>query len=170
MMKPDRLLLLSAGLALTILLFFAPRPPHADSVKTSELMFLTLEISDQGISLVEWNTVSGTMKRERRDDGRSGIVYEAQSAAGATLWRGALDDPRIVRLESYDPATPGTIARQFVRRESAQFTIRVPREVTIDRIAFFNQSSAFGKDGRALVTRTPLVTVAWPSTRQGRKP
>jgi hypothetical protein len=164
-----RILLVTVASALAVCVLLAPEPPRADSATTSELTFLTLEISDQGITLVEWNTVPGTIKRPRRSDERTGIVYEVQSVAGGVLWRGALDDPRIVRLESYDPSPSGKITGQFIRRETAQFTIRVPREVSVHRIAFFSQSRS-EKAGFPSVTQTPLSTIDWPSTRQGRRP
>ncbi len=169
MLKTNRLPLVFIGLILAVILLLTPDPPHADSVKSSELTFLTLEISDQGIRLVEWNTVPGTIKRPRHQDGRSAIVYEAQSVSNDASWEGGLDDPRIVRLESFDASPAGTISARIIRRDTAQFTIRVPRDVTIHHLAFFDQRRV-EKGGRPSVSRTPLAILEWPTTRQGKTP
>lgn len=167
-MTANRIRFLTA-VAVTLLLAFAPRPPQADSNAKSEVVFLTLEISDAGVSLVEWNTVAGTVKHSRRDNLRSPLTYSVQSAAGSTLWRGGLDDPRIVRIESYSTDPPGTITPHVFRRDTAQFTIRVPYDPSIDRIEFSRQSRV-ERNGNVSTDKASLATIVWPSTRTGKRP
>jgi hypothetical protein len=160
---------IAIALCLTVLLIWAPVPPRADSESLSEIVYLTLEISESGVALIEWNTVEGTLKRPRQVNPHATIAYTAKSAAGATLWSGGLDDPRVVRIESYALDPSGTITPHLIHRDSAQFAIRIPYGIEIDRIEFARQSAEF-KDGRVTASQTPLATIAWPSTRAGKRP
>lgn len=157
------------AVVLTLFLLAAPQPPHADSVKTSEVVFLTLELSDAGVALVEWNTVPGSVKRSRREVSNSPIAYSVKTSTGATFWQDGLDDPRIVRVESYMLASTSSITPHLIRRETAQFTIRVPYGAGIDRLEFVRQSTDY-KSEQAELTQTPIATVAWPSSRAGKRP
>lgn len=157
---------IAIALALTLLLLGAPKSPRADSGRVSELMFLTLAISDSGISLVEWNTVPGTLKRGRLDEISKPVIYEAKTAAGITLWSGGAEDPRIIRVESYVLDSAAGIKPHLVRREIAQFTIRVPYNPDIDRIEF-SRLSTDDKDGQLAASRVPISTIVWPKTRKG---
>jgi hypothetical protein len=158
-----------AAVVLTLVLIAAPQPPHADSVKTAEVVFLTLELSDAGVTLLEWNTVPGIVKRSRGKFTHSSIAYSAKSASGESLWHGGLDDPRIVRVETYALDSTSSITPHLIRRETAQFTIRVPYGAEIDRIDFVRQSTDY-KSNQATLIQTPLSSVAWPSTRAGKRP
>lgn len=167
-MSGSRIIVIVA-VVLTLLLLAAPQPPHADSVKTSEVVFLTLETSDAGVTLIEWNTVPGSVKRSRREFSNSPIVYSVKTSSGATVWQDGLDDPRIVRVESYMLDSTTSSTPHLIQRETAQFTIRVPYGAGIDRLEFVRQSTDY-KSRQSVLTQTPIATVAWPSTRAGKRP
>ncbi len=161
-----RLALLTFGTALTLLLAASLHMTRADSEARDEIAFLTFELSDSGVKLVEWRTVPGTLKRARTGAVSKPIVYEAKSAAGITLWSGGEEDPRFVRIESYALDSVSGITPHLIRRDSAQFTIRVPYHPNIERIEFSRQSIV-EKNGQSTLSRSPLTVVAWPKSREG---
>jgi hypothetical protein len=89
------------------------------------MLFLHLKLNAQGLSLVKSTFRPGVLKPTVNPEGRD-LLCEVFSEKGEKLWKRALDDPRVQRVEYEDPPGSGRLKRKEIRREEAEFTLRVP--------------------------------------------
>lgn len=161
-------LLLASSLLLVLLPYNLLRPLRANTGSPGEIVFLTLEVVANEVHLLEWTTVPGTLKQARVTSSAKGISYIASSAAGASLWRGVVDDPRIVRLEYPESDADGGIASLALVRDTATVTIRIPARTDIDRLEFFASSSGSATPLSKASAGASMGIIDWPQARQGR--
>ena len=94
--------------------------------ETDKILFLHLRMKDGVITLAKSATVPGTLKPQRRSEKPGAFQFEIETAAGVSLWNGAMDDPSIRRYEYEDPENPGAIKTKVVRFAEVEFVVRVP--------------------------------------------
>jgi hypothetical protein len=78
----------------------------AQSNEAPQIRFFHLRIKDQTVSLVDTTTRPGVLK-PRLNNGPAGLQYELVSAAGISLWKGAVPDSALRHFEYEDPPGSG---------------------------------------------------------------
>ena len=96
------------------------------AAKDNKILFLHLRMKDGAITLVKSASVSGTLKPQRRAENPGTIQFDVETAAGVSLWSGAMDDPSVRRYEYEDPEKPGAIKTKVVQLAEVEFVVRVP--------------------------------------------
>jgi len=162
------LLLLASCLLLVVLPYNFLRPIRANTGSSQEIVFLTLEVVANEVRLLEWNTVPGSLKRARIPSTAKGISYVASSAAGALLWQGTIDDPRLVRLEYSGSDSPGSIENVVLTSDTATVTIRIPARTDIERLEFFASPAHSATPLSTASAGASMGVIDWPRARQGR--
>ncbi len=140
----------------------SPEPTQAETNGTPQILFLHLKVKNQTVSLVDSATRPGVLKRPRQaaaDD----LHYEVLSATSNSLWKAAVLDPTLRRLEYEEPPGSGNLKRKTVVSDEADFTIRIPLSPEARRVDFYTlESSAPAAKGEKAVARKSLGSVVLP--------
>ena len=139
----------------------------AQTNQEAGILFLHLKLNAQGGSLVKSTFRPGVLKPQPNPEGRD-LVCEVISAKGETLWKGGLDDPRVQRFEYEDPPRSGRLKRKEIRREEAEFTLRVPALSEARRLEIYRLAPAGaggkGEPGRAKKSCGSIVLPPKPTS------
>lgn len=127
------------------------------------IAFLTLRVTIDTVTLTDWQSVPGKLKKLRHQRATSGLLYKATAAGGEVLWQGSVPDPLIQRFEYEDPDNPGVLKAKLVTRDSATVVIRLPANLAVESISFWKLRAAVLPDGtKTSVRRIDLGTISWP--------
>ena len=123
------------------------------------ILFLTLQITSDQVSLIDSRTTSGKLKTPRTESGEFEINYEAVSKSGNIVLANGLDDPRFETLEYEDPDNPGQLKQIDVTRDTANFVIRVNSTKELSHVNFFRYDVQSKNDGTIERTKVDLGRV-----------
>lgn len=154
-----RLIVLTPFLALA---FMWPGECSHAAESGDSIAFLTLRVTSDTVTLTDWQSVPGKLKRLRRQRETSGLLYEAMAAGGEILWQGSVPNPLIQRFDYEDPDNPGVLKAKLVTRDSATVVIRLPADLAAKSISFWKLRAAASPDGKTSVHRVDLGTISWP--------
>ena len=107
-----------------------------------KFLFLHLQLKDGVITLIKSAAVPGVLKPQRRLDKPGAFQFDAESAAGVSLWSGAMNDPSIRRYEYADPDNPGAIKAKVVQLNQVEFTVRLPILKEAHHLSFYRMEAA----------------------------
>jgi hypothetical protein len=136
---------------------------RAQSNSTPQILFLHLKVTNQVVWLVSSVTRPGVLKTPR-DAAADDLHYELFSASGESLWKAAVADPTILRLEYEEPPGSGNLKRKTVVLKEAEFTVRVPVVPQDRRIDFYKLEPSGVPDGKGVkpLTRKSLGSLDLP--------
>jgi hypothetical protein len=126
------------------------------------IVFLRLRRDTNGVTLLKATVHDGHLKTAFA---RGPLEFEVARSDGVILQTGALKDPTITRLEFEDPEHPGEIRVREIKRDSAEFMLRVRFEAAASILRFYKSAESMpGKLGakadRQLIGEIPLSKVA----------
>ncbi|MGH7600839.1 MAG: hypothetical protein ACREOI_31160 [bacterium] len=133
-------------------------PAKAQSSSAAQIVFLHFKMKNDTITLVKLNTRPGAVKQRRGSETRGEIYYEVVSSSGKSLWRGAMEDPLVQRIEYIDSADSGRIKIKYVTHQEAEFTLRMPFKPEAHRIEFYRVGSPADQN-RQKILRRPLGSI-----------
>ena len=150
-----------AGLGL--LGMMTPTPMGAQSNSAPQILFLHLRVKNQAVSLMGSVTRPGVLKPPR-DAAPGDLHYELSSASSKPLWKAAVADPTILRLEYEDPPGSGNLKRKTVVLNETEFTVRVPVVPEARRVDFYKLEPAGAPNakGERAMTRRALGNLSLP--------
>jgi len=147
----------TGSLLIVILLLFCNNAISSD--QDDEIIFLTLQITGDQITLVESITANGSLKRPRTESGSFDINFEIVSKSENILQVGGIDDPRFQILEYEDPDNQGQLKHIEVVREIGTFVIRVQADQNLSHVNFFRHEELTKSDGSIERSRIDLGRV-----------
>ena len=100
----------------------AAQPEPAENAKG--IAFLHLKLQANGAELVGFEVTPGRLKPGPQHAGER-ILLVVESAAGAPLWRGTIDDPRTEVIEHLE-GTGEAASRKVIERSAPELMTRVP--------------------------------------------
>jgi hypothetical protein len=127
---------------------------------STKILFLHIKIKGQSVSLLDTVTRPGVLKRPG-DPAPDALHYEVFSAAGETLWKGALEDPTARRFEYEDPPGSGKLKRKVVLVDETEFTVRIPVLSDAQRVEFYKLEQSSSSNQKSATRRT-LGTILLP--------
>ena len=158
------------GLWLSVLLgLMTSALAFGQAKEENKILFLHLRMKDGVITLAKSITVPGTLKPQRRLEKPGAFQFELETAAGVSLWNGAMDDPSIRRYEYEDPENPGAIKTKMVQLAEVEFVVRVPVLKDARQFSLYRTETSTAKGGappagaQARPARTLLTRIQLPA-------
>lgn len=100
---------------------------------SSKILFLDFNFVKGEPSLVEMTVVDGKLKvRKNLPTANNGIQFSVLSSGENVLYQNIIDDPSECVYEY--PAEEGKIGRASVKKDTINFSLRVPYSTSIDKI------------------------------------
>ena len=130
--------------------------------RASEILFVHLRLENGRAVLVDQKRAPGVLKERRGAEPARSLHIELLSGTGATLWKTAIPDPSIRRLEYEDPDHPGKIKVHEAPVTNAEFTVRVPVHAQAQTLALSRRhpEKKPGASDREELGRVPLAKTA----------
>ena len=148
------MLLKKCVILLIILSLFSINAVSSD--KGDEILFLTLQITSEEITLIDSKVSQGKLKTPRTETYTNDIYFEVISKSENVLQGGGVDDPRIEIMEYEDPDNPGQLKHIEVVRDTANFVIRIQANQNLNHISFFRYDELTKRDGSIERSRVDL--------------
>jgi hypothetical protein len=130
----------------------------------NEILFLHLRQDANGITLVRSDSHPGQLKPQSED---GAIQFEVSSPENVLIHSGRMPDPLLQRLEYPDASEPGRLRTELLPRESAEFTLRLPRSTAGRALRFFRRTAFQEGKLRTLAVREFLGEVIIPENPAG---
>ena len=112
----------------------------------SKILFLTLHINNNNISLIDSKVYSGYLKKPRIESVSIGLYYEVISSDNKIVETGFSENPLIKHFEYEDPDRPGQIVHKIVKLQSTDFMLRIRYNENINHIKYYFQNSTDKSD------------------------
>ncbi len=139
-----------AVLVLMLCTALSPSVSRGQAQQSGGIVFLHMLLKDGRVELIDSAVRPGDLKARPWSGAEQGIVVDVLSAQGAILWSQAIPDPTVRRLEYEDPAHAGMLVPIIVRKDAAEFSVRIPLLSGIDRVEFSRLESVDGAAGPAV--------------------
>lgn len=107
-----------------------------------QILFLRLRLADGVITLTSRSVQPGRLKTPRSAPRGHLLSYEVKSATGLILRKSAMNHPGFVTVEAPDADEPGQLVRKQIKREPAEFVLRLPFDEAADTIEFYEQETS----------------------------
>lgn len=125
-----------------LLLFHFTSTLMGESGPPPQILFLHLRLTNNVVVLLSTNVQPGVVKPQRHRTDKHALHCEVRSITGLTIWKAAVDHPQWLYLEYPDPENPGQMRRKEVRRETPDFTVRIPLQPDAETIEFYELSDS----------------------------
>lgn len=137
---------------------------YAGESQGEQILFLHLKITSNVVRLLDSKAVPGHLKATVTAEKPGDLYLELISTNSATLWTGFAPDPLVHRYEYEDPDHPGQLKVKEVKRNQAEFTIRVPGQKAAKQLNIYRLDKSAEKTATVASnkTRTLLGTLDLP--------
>jgi hypothetical protein len=131
---------------------------HAQEID-NQIIFLRLRADGTGLSLLRAESRPGHLKPLSQVEG---LQFQVSSPDGTILSSGSLPDPLLQRMEYPDASDPGALRSEWISRDSAEFTVRVPGNSAGGTMKFFRRAGLEGGRLRSFVAPKLIGEIVIP--------
>jgi hypothetical protein len=117
--------------------FGAPLSAQTQTNPHPQILFVHLRLTNGAVQLVSTNLRPGLLKSPATRRPRVAVTYEVLSIERAMLWKGTIPHPAFLDLENPSPDAPHQLERRLIRRESIDFTVRIPFQPEAEKVEFY---------------------------------